>query len=250
MLVALAVPHLGADPERNLATIERLSAQALVEGARFLLFPEAVLTGLRNNDDPEHDLALGQTIPGPTVRRLAVLCRRHDCRMGLGLLEREVDRLYDAAVLLNADGETALHYRRIQPQWHGVNADPQVYCQGRDIPVAATPIGRVAFCICGDLFDDGVVARLAALAIDWILFPFARCFPGGVIDQERWDRDELPAYAQRVAMIGKPALMVNYWADESLGDDHSFGGAFVISAEGQLLASLPLGREGILYYSL
>jgi hypothetical protein len=40
--------------------------------------------------------------------------------------------------------------------------------------------------------------------------------------------------------------MVNYLADSSLKDDNGFGGAFFASAEGELIASWPLGEAGIL----
>ncbi len=73
-----------------------------------------------------------------------------------------------------------------------------------------------------------------------------RVFADGTADQARWDRDELPRYAERVEMARTPAFMVNYLTDDSLPGDHSFGGAFVISAKGEVLASLPLGEDGIL----
>jgi hypothetical protein len=61
----------------------------------------------------------------------------------------------------------------------------------------------------------------------------------------------MPAYAERVRLAGAPALMVNYLADEaSLPDDQSFGGAFVVSAEGRLIAQKALGEAGLLFVDL
>ncbi len=246
MKAALVVPRLTADIEGNLATLERMAADAAASGAGLVLLPEAVLTGLINTDDPAHDLPLGQTIPGPATEQLGMLCARHGIWLGFGMLEREESRLYDSAVLLRPDGAVALHYRRNQPQWHGKKANPAIYCQGDDLSMVRTPFGKVAFLICGDLFDDAIVSRFQNLGADWMLFPFARCFPDGTANQTRWDREELPTYAHQVRMAQTPAFMVNYLADDSLPDDHSFGGAFVISAGGEVLASLPLGEEGVL----
>jgi len=162
------------------------------------------------------------------------------------MLERQETRLYDSAVLLKPDGSVALRYRRNEAGWHGRDADPEVYRQGEDLPVAETPFGVVAFLLCGDLFDDAIVARFKGLGADLMLFPFARCFSDGTADQTRWDTEELPEYARRVQMAGTPALMTNYLTDGSLPDDNSFGGAFAISAEGEVLASHPLGEEGML----
>ena len=244
MKAALLVPRVTADPAVNLARIERMAADGVASGARLILLPEAVLTGLNNDDDPTHDLPLGQSIPGPATDRLGAFTRRHDAWLGFGLLEREGDTLYDSAVLLGPDGAVVLTYRRNQPQWHGKDADPTVYRQGSDIGVAQTPFGRVGFLLCGDLFDDGIVSRFRALRPDWLLFPFARS------DQVRWDTEELPQYAQRVKLARTPALMVNYIGDSSLPDDNSFGGAFFISAEGEVRARLPLGVEDSLIVEL
>jgi predicted amidohydrolase len=250
MKAALIVPRLAADAAANLATIERMGERAVSSGAELIVLPEAVLTGLVNRDDPSFDLALCQTIPGPATDRLGAFCSRHRCRLAFGMLERRKTCLYDSAVLLEPDGTIGLTYRRISPQWHGEDADPGVYCQGTDLPVRPTPSGRMAFLLCGDLFDDDTVSRFRALSADWMLFPFARGFPDGEADQDRWDREELPEYARRVASAKTPALMVNYLTDSSLPDDRSFGGAFVISRDGEILARHPLGDEGMLLVEL
>lgn len=246
MKAALVVPRLFPDVAVNLGTMERMAAEAVMGGAELILFPEAVLTGLINNDDPGHDTLLGQTIPGPASDRLGTFCARHGVWLGFGLIERQGGRLYDSAVLLRPDGSIALKYRRNQPQWHGKNADPNVYCEGSEIGAARTPFGTVAFLLCGDLFDDQIVLRFRSLGADWLLFPFARDLTDGTADQARWDREELPEYLRRIQMAQTPALMVNYLADGSLGGDHSIGGAYFVSAQGEVLARQPLGVEGSL----
>jgi predicted amidohydrolase len=250
MKAALIVPRVTADRAANLITIERMAGDATDAGAELILLPEAVLTGLVNNDDPSHDLSLGETIPGPATGELGELCRRHGVWLGLGMLELEGNRLYDSAILLGADGSIALKYRRNQSQWHGREADPAVYCQGSEIGLAQTPFGSLAFLLCGDLFDDGILRRLRGLGPDRLLFPFARCFADGKANQSRWDAEELPQYIARVKMVGTAALMVNYLADSSLTDDHSFGGAFAVSAQGEVIARYPLGTQGILFVDM
>ncbi len=169
------------------------------------------------------------------------------CGRAFGLLERAGGGLYDSAVLIDADGELRLTYRRINPQWHGPAALPDVYRQGERVDAVATPWGTVALLICGDLFDDAVLVQVRALAPDWLIFPFARSFAGGGVSQARWDAEEMPAYAARVRAVEAPALMVNYLADgRDLPDDGSFGGAFVVRADGTVVAQKPLGEPGLL----
>lgn len=250
MKAALIVPRLIADIETNIVTIEEMAAEAVAAEADLLIFPEAVLTGLINNDNPSHDFQLAQPIPGPATERLGAFCSRYRVWLGFGMLERQGSRIYDSAVLIRPDGSIGLKYQRIQPQWHGKNADPDIYCQGTELPKIRTPFGTVAFLLCGDLFDDTIVSRIRTLDADWLLFPFARCFSDGTVDQARWDTQELPGYVQRVRKTQTPALMVNYLADDSLQDDNSFGGAFMVSSEGEVLTSYPLGREGMLIVDL
>jgi predicted amidohydrolase len=245
MKVALAVNQVTCNIAHNLDAILDMVADAAAQGAGLVLFPEAALTGLINDDKPEQDLPLGQEIPGEITRQLAAQCQACAVWLGIGLLEREASHLYDAAVLIAPDGEIKLKYRRISPGWHGRQADAAVYGHGSEIPICQAPFGSLAFLLCGDLFDDELVERVKAMRPDWLLFPFARNFDDYTIHQERWDREEMPAYAGRVQRLGVPALMVNYLAVPEL-DDGSFGGAWAVNAKGEVQASYPLGETGLL----
>jgi predicted amidohydrolase len=70
---------------------------------------------------------------------LCRLSREAAVWMGIGLLERSGERLYDTAILIDPGGEIRLQHRRIQPQWHGRRADPRVYCEGSEITTCQTP---------------------------------------------------------------------------------------------------------------
>lgn len=247
MKAALATFLVLGDSDANLAAMVNMTDEAADAGADLVLFPEAAVTGLINDDDPEHDLPLGVPVPGPATDSLAAVARRRSIYLGTGILERDGGRLYDSAVLLDPTGDLVLKYRRIQPQWHGRNADPEVYRQGDQLSSASTPFGTVAFLICGDLWDDSIVARLRAIAPDYVLFPFSRNFSDGTFDQDRWDREEESDYAARAALLGATTLMVNGLEDASITEYPSFGGALVTSAEEEALCRWPLGTPGILY---
>ena len=169
--------------------------------------------------------------------------------MGIGLLEREVDRLFDSAVLFDPTGEIILKYRRIDPHWHGKNADPSVYLQGKTLSVVRTELGTFLFLICGDLFDDSLVQRVKDLDTDWLLFPFARNFDDNSYDQERWDREAKNEYIEQVKLVGVTTLMVNHLAGKSMFGA-TFGGAMVVRPSGAVVKSFPLGKPGILFVDL
>lgn len=250
MHAALIINPVGPNRNDNLRMMLSMAKQAASSGADLILFPEAALTGLVNNDDPVHDLPLSETIPGPVTDAIGALCKQLGIWLGTGILERKSDMFYDSAVLFNPMGQIALKYRRNQPQWHGRHADPSVYTEGKEIAKASTPFGSVTFLICGDLFDNEIVTRFNALKADWLLFPFARCFTDGSFDQQRWETEELPVYMERVKMVRTPAIMVNYLSTPDLNDGGTFGGAFVVSARGNIIAEYPLGKVGILFVDM
>ena len=249
MKVALGIPRqsLRWTLDETLSAVEAITGTAAAEGADLVLFPELAITPGDNTDDPRHDLPLGQPIPGKVTDCLASAARVHTVHLGIGMLERDGDSLYDAAVLFRPAGDIELKYRRIQPQWHGRNADPQVYRQGDEVLIASTALGRFCFAICGDLFDDGIVARIRESAPDYVLWPIARNFSDGSFNQERWDREEEPAYVAAAASTGATTLMVNRLVDPASSDYPGFGGALVVSGKGAVVARWPLGKPGVLY---
>lgn len=243
--VALGVHRLQPDRAASLATLVALAREAADNGAALVLFAETALTGFVGTGDPAHDLPLGEPVPGPATTVLAGVARACQLWIGIGLYERQGDHLYDAAVLLAPDGTLALHYRRMDPHLHWPHNDPAIYRQGDDVTVADTPFGRCAFLLCGDLFNDAVLARLRAAAPDLVLVPFARGFDSEVADAADWDGREQFRYAARVRQAGVPALLVNSLGSQASSHD-AFGGAMVVDATGLIRHRLPLGQLGLL----
>ena len=247
MRAALIVEEVGPSVEANLEGMVAAARRVGEMGAELVLFPEAALTGLINDDDPARDLPLGRPIPGPETERLGAAAREGRLYVATGLLEWDGDCLYDSAVLFDPTGDLILTYRRIQPQWHGRDADPHVYRQGNEVVAVATTHGRMAVLLCGDLFDDGIVAQARALAPDHVLVPMSRSFSDGSFDQERWERNEEPQYVARAALLGCTVLIVNQLESREITRWPAFGGAWVVGPTGEVVARWPLGRRGVLW---
>jgi len=62
MKIALAVTQIDSHIDANVRQIKRSVAEVAANGVDLVLFPESAVTGLINNDDPQHDLPLGQPI--------------------------------------------------------------------------------------------------------------------------------------------------------------------------------------------
>jgi len=250
MKIALAAPRITRDMESNVRNIEKQIAKAHEGGASFILFPETTLTGLINNDDYEHDIKLAVSIDGDIMLRICNAAKEKGIWVCFGFFENNNGCIHDSAVLINPAGDIVLHQRRISPGWRWPNSqqNPSQYAEGVGLNYAETPFGKTAIAICGDMFDEKVVAMLAENKPDLLLFPFARCFTKDITDaQKEWDEHDLPLYLSQVNRIGALTFMSNYMDKPSV--HNYFGGAFVVSAAGEMLAALPLHQEGLLFYA-
>lgn len=245
MNVSLVVHRVGPDPARNMQLMGLAVTQSAKAGAHLVLFSEAATTGLALTNDPKHDLLLGEPVPGPAIALFSELAKTSRIHVAFGILERDGAALYDSAVLIAPTGDVVLSYRRIDPLWHTHAGDARVYREGSEMPVVDTAIGRFAFAIGGDVFNDTVAEKVKEAHPDYLLMPFARCFDSGMCDQDRWDREERPAYVQRVSGLGMTAFMTNSMGDRDF-DGGTYGGAMVIHADGRVTHALSLGMPGMI----
>lgn len=245
MNVSLVVHRVGADTAKNIERMDLAVTLSAKAGAHLVLFSEAATTGLILNNDPRHDLMLGEPVPGPAVTHFADLARSNRIHIAFGILERDGAALYDTAVLVGPSGDMLLKYRRIDSHWHDQAGDSKLYREGTECPAVDTPIGRFSFAICGDLFNDTVADQVRQQHPGYLLMPFARCFDSGLYDQQRWETEERQIYIERVQKMGVTTLMANSMGEKSF-DGGSFGGAMVVHANGRITHSLHLGMPGMI----
>jgi len=156
----------GANLQRALAHIE----QAVLKGAHLVVLPEALDLGWT------HDTTLAQPIPNGTFcQPLRDAARQHDIHLCAGLIERDHDRCYNAAVLISPRGDILLHHRKINE----LEIAHDHYALGDRLAVADTPLGRIGILICADAFAHGQVLTrsLAWMGADIILSPCAWAVP-------------------------------------------------------------------------
>ncbi len=244
MRASLVVHQVTTSVEDNLGSILGSMAEASRRGSDLVVFSEAALTGLVNDDVPEHDVLLGAAVPGAEVDLVRQHAKANNINVALGLFEVEENRLFDTALFIGRDGQVGLKYRRISAGWHHPQADATFYGHGSAVEAYRSDIGMVCFLICGDLFDDDLVAQVRWHKPDLLLVPFARAVAGGGHSQTRWEKEELAEYLSRVQLAGVRTLLANYL------DAEYFGGAFHVAPNGRLVDSMPLGRGGMLTIDL
>jgi predicted amidohydrolase len=166
---------IDSDREGNFRRIEYALDKAEAEHADIALFPESSILGWEN---PEaHKLA--EPIPGKDSDRIAALAKRHRIMIAIGLDEKDGDKLYDSAILVDKSGKLLWKHRKI-------NVLPKLmtppYSEGRpeDIGVVDTEFGRIAVLICADTFKDPYIEQVKALKPDLLLVPYGWAGPSEV----------------------------------------------------------------------
>jgi len=240
--VALVSLWATSDTERSFSAMTGAVKQASKEECLLVCFPECALSGLPEADDYESDIELAVEIPGKTTDEMAVLAKEYNLCISAGLLEREDEKLYDTAVLFNDKGEIILKYRRINPKWHSPNVPKDLYVEGSELNTISTRFGVLAFAICGDMFDDSVVAKIQRAKPDYLIIPLSRSFSN--YSRDWWEKEEKWVYTQQVAQMGITSFLMNSFETE--GKWPSFGGSMVVSSEGQIIAETPTGEPSFL----
>jgi predicted amidohydrolase len=111
---------------------------------------------------------VAEPIPGPSTECLGAAARAGRLWVVAGLTERDGDRLYNTAVLLDREGRLAGKYRKIhlpREEWR------QGITPGREYPVFKTDFGTIAIQICYDWFFPEPEAIFALRGAEILLAP-------------------------------------------------------------------------------
>lgn len=104
--------------EGNLSRAKRLIRRAAEAGAELVLLPEEFNTGFPREGLPRDDMyrrkyALSEPLDGPTVKWLGDLAKRYGMQICGGVLERDDDRYYNTAVMVDEAGAVVGKYRKM-----------------------------------------------------------------------------------------------------------------------------------------
>jgi predicted amidohydrolase len=163
--VAQMEPKL-AEKERNLDAALGLLGEAAQQSAQLLVLPECAIPGYMY-DSAEEALPYAEEIPGPTTEAFEQECARLGVHAITGLLERDGDALYNAAILVGPDGLIG-SYRKTHLPFLGVD---RFVTPGDSLKVYDTAIGRIGLIICYDLRFPEVTRTLALHGADIVALP-------------------------------------------------------------------------------
>jgi len=155
------------EKERNLARCLELIELTAKEGARLIVLPECALTGYCFSS-LEEALPVAEPIPGPSTEKIMAACGELRVYVVVGLLEKDGDKCYNAAVLLGPHGMVGKH-RKLHLPYLGVDR----FLNHGDLPptVYNTEVGKIGIGICYDLMFAEHSRVLALQGADLLVFP-------------------------------------------------------------------------------
>jgi len=244
-------------PEQNRARLKPFIREAARNGARIVVLPEAAITGYMSADlrttwqvggrrlskglKGVSPLAVAETVPGPSTRAFGKLARELKIYLTVPFIEidRKSGQLFNTVVLVGPDGDTLLHYRKLNPWPYAERGWAEEGDRG--YAYADTPYGRIALLICYDINFEPPV--LSEKKVDILLYPIAWVDSAG----SDWFQKQLPEIAGEndIAIVGAN------WSVPRKPDWHGYGQSLIINRAGKVLArvSKDIGEE-IIYAEL
>lgn len=214
-------------PQQNLELFCRQIDAAGKLGLDVLCLGEAIT--LVGTPATINDVA--EPIPGPSTERLGRAARENRLWVVAGLYERDADRVYNTAVLIDRKGKPAGSYRKVhlpREEWK------QGVTPGGEYPVFATDFGSVAIQICYDWFFPEAHAMFALRGAEIVFAPtWGNTLP---------DRDGI---ADGETVFRTRARDNGFYLVPSVYD----GNSMVIDPMGRILASSN-GREGVFWHEV
>ena len=243
MILAMAQMRvIGGDLRGNLIRAGRAVGEAAAGGADIVVLPEAMDLGWTHHSAAE----LAEPIPdGATFEYLAGLAEDHAIYVCAGISERDGERLFNTAVLIDRCGKLLIKHRKINE----LDFAKRIYSTGDGTQVATTEFGTVGVMVCADAFieDHSISRELGEKKARLILSPCAWAVPPDH-DNERhpygqlWIdsygpvASEFGLWIAGVSNVGK--IRSGEWAGH-----HCIGSSMLVAPGGDIAARAPFGRD-------
>lgn len=225
--------------EDNLSRAVAMIHAAAREKCAIVVLPECLDVGWTSTTAGE----LAQPVPGPVSDRLCEAAASEGVIVVAGLTEREGDRLFNASILVGADGAILAKHRKINE----MDFARKVYAAGTSLHVVETEHGVIGMNICADnAFSSLALGRaLAAMGAEILLSPCAWAVPPGFDNTVRPYGDEwVTAYGALARETGMPVVGVSNVGPVVGGEWDGWrciGASLAVGSDGEVVVQAPFG---------
>ena len=157
----------GGEPDRNLGRAVEWIGKAAGEGCQIALLPEVLDLGWTHPSAKNE----AEPIPGPRSELLCGAAQKNAVYVCAGLTEKEGNKVFNTALLIDESGTIILKYRKINV----LAVAQEFYAIGNHLSVVETPLGVIGVDICSDNYRDSpeIGSVLARMGAQLILSPSA-----------------------------------------------------------------------------
>ena len=152
----------GGEPERNLGRAQLMIEEASKKKCDIILLPECLDFGWTHPSSKSEAIP----IPGLHSNKICEYAKNYNIYICAGLTEKQDNKIYNSAILINPNGKIILKYRKINI----LSKALEYYSVGKQLSVVTTPFGIFGVNICSDNYYDSleighVLARMGAQII-------------------------------------------------------------------------------------
>lgn len=155
----------GGEPQRNLERAVLAIKEASAKKCEMILLPEVIDLGWTHPCIKSQ----AEAIPGPRSRILCQAAKKYKIYVCAGLTEKLNGKVYNTAILINAEGQIILKYHKINL----LARELDFYTVGQTLSVIETEFGKIGVNICADNYRDALYIgqTLAGMGAELILSP-------------------------------------------------------------------------------
>lgn len=166
-------PEIG-DKEENMDTIDGLVEDSISQAEEkgkdlnLIVLPELSVTGPIGDLNKGKIRKLAETTEGNTTSEMKEIAAENETALVFGLVEKENNKLYNSAILVNKNGEIAGKYRKT----HLNENDQKWATEGSKLPVFSTEsLGKIGMLIGDDARYPETAGVLSVKRADMIAIP-------------------------------------------------------------------------------
>ena len=164
-----------ADPQANLAHVEKLVRKAANEGAKIILLPELFERPYFCQEQRYDYYAYATPVmENPAVQRLSAVAKELAVVLPVSFYEKDGTRLFNSIAMLDADGSVMGVYRKTHiPDDHYYQEKFYFTPGNTGFKVWDTRYGKIGVGICWDQWFPEAARSMALLGADILLYPTA-----------------------------------------------------------------------------
>lgn len=243
----------GTEPEKNIATAERLIRDAAAKGANIVLIQELFQNQyFCQEENPAHFALAKPFEDNAMLAHFGALAKELKVVLPISFFEKAHNAHFNSLAIIDADGECLGVYRKSHIP-HGFGYQEKFYFNPGDtgFQVWDTAVGRIGCGICWDQWFPECARSMVLQGADILLYPTAigsEISGDAPSSMRKWQR----AMQGHAASNSVVVVASNRIGQENFGDTHIdfYGSSFITDQTGELVAEADQQTEGVITATL